>query len=694
MFPLALFEHTDINIDTSCLSLSLCSRFPKLVSCVLCGLNLLYGYSARLTRRPLLTGHRAVLNSVGSSLSRWLLRLRKCWSGSSPADALVNIFGPVAGKPPWAEPLDALRCDIPAVAAHVDVLPHLPQELRDYVTRRDKMFPTVDHAPSTVKQPQGQDRDSYLQVLVAELRSGKTELTDKVDGMASIFGRAKPSGRQRIIWNGHDISQWATKPPKPRHLLLPSSLLGLQTTPDAPFYLCKRDGKVMFDQMRLPVELRSFSGQPGVTLQELLAVSDCDLALLEQSWAGSTKLVHATLLFPRACTWRMGFSWSSTVCQELTLANCEAASLNTAGRLGMGLPPPLSGLPCYHGVATDDIVVLSTSRDLAASAGERLDQAFLATGVTKAPEKDVNGLLDGLIVGIALEDGRRLAPNPEKLVAWLQAVQQLRLSSTDDTPSLSPLQMMTGLGVPHWFGQLKRGIYSVFHHVYQHTLLPNTKTVHPLSASAWAELLLFGILTPLVEVDLTSGWHPHVLATDASSVFGFGIMKAPATSSEAAELGRLAATPDQFVRVTEDPGAHWEEKPRRGNLTRLRQTRSDFRTIICSRARYKEHSGALETTAIVLAARWIARQPHMHGQRHPMLVDALSPRCAITRGRSSAQTLRRGVRQVQALALAASLTLALVYIPSESNPADAPSRGKPPLRRLRGQILVRKHVLK
>ena len=257
---------------------------------------------------------------------------------------------------------------------------------------------------------------------------------------------------------------------------------------------------------------------------------------------------------------------------------------------------------------------------------------------------------------------------------WLLALRVLASTTSDTTPSLSPQQMMTGLGIPHWFGQLRRGLYSVFQQVYQHTLKPDVKVAAPLATGAWAELLLFAILTPLVEVDLAADWHPHVLATDASKVFGFGVMTAPATSDEAAELGRLAATPDQFVRITEASGAPWAEKPRVGHLTRLRQKRSELRTIICSRARFKEHSGSLETTAVSLGVRWLVRQSGMHGKRHAFLVDALAPRCAITRGRSSAPTLRRGVRQVQALALAAGLHLALVYVPSESNPADAPSR--------------------
>ena len=113
---------------------------------------------------------------------------------------------------------------------------------------------------------------------------------------------------------------------------------------------------------------------------------------------------------------------------------------------------------------------------------------------------------------------------------------------------------MTGLGIPRWFAQLRRPLCSAFHHVYQHAQRSPADVSAPLSAQAWGELLLFGRLSPLAEADLTADWHPHIMATDASSVFGFGVMTAPATSGEAAHVGRLASTADQFVRVTDLPG--------------------------------------------------------------------------------------------------------------------------------------------
>ena len=48
---------------------------------------------------------------------------------------------------------------------------------------------------------------------------------------------------------------------------------------------------------------------------------------------------------------------------------------------------------------------------------------------------------------------------------------------------------------------------------------------------------------------------------------------------------------------------------------------------------------------------------------------------AFAKGRSSAPSLSRAVQKAAALQLAADLAVRWVYITSESNPADAPSRG-------------------
>ena len=56
-------------------------------------------------------------------------------------------------------------------------------------------------------------------------------------------------------------------------------------------------------------------------------------------------------------------------------------------------------------------------------------------------------------------------------------------------------------------------------------------------------------------------------------------------------------------------------------------------------------------------------------------MDAQAVRGALQKGRSSAGTLRHPIAQAGAIMLACNLRLRFAYLPSESNPADAPSRG-------------------
>ena len=72
---------------------------------------------------------------------------------------------------------------------------------------------------------------------------------------------------------------------------------------------------------------------------------------------------------------------------------------------------------------------------------------------------------------------------------------------------------------------------------------------------------------------------------------------------------------------------------------------------------------------------WLLRSVARRSCRVPVLVDAKTVLCAAAKGRSSSPGLLRILRRLAALVLAGDLLLRLVYVPSEDNPADAPSRG-------------------
>ena len=101
-----------------------------------------------------------------------------------------------------------------------------------------------------------------------------------------------------------------------------------------------------------------------------------------------------------------------------------------------------------------------------------------------------------------------------------------------------------------------------------------------------------------------------------------------------------------------------------------------FSIAISCRAEFGGHPGLLEALAVKLALEWGCRNADHIGKRIVMLINTRAVSGAISKGRSSARTLQRIVRRISALALATNSTLQLVYVPSQHNPADAPSGGK------------------
>ena len=118
------------------------------------------------------------------------------------------------------------------------------------------------------------------------------------------------------------------------------------------------------------------------------------------------------------------------------------------------------------------------------------------------------------------------------------------------------------------------------------------------------------------------------------------------------------------------------EIPLSGSELRIPLTMSDFKNVFSIKAKSTSHSGAMEMEGVKLGLLRITRRQRCHGHRGAFLVDAQGVGFALRKGRSSAVTLRPGARAVAAICLAADLKMSYPYLPSESNPADYPSRGK------------------
>ena len=145
----------------------------------------------------------------------------------------------------------------------------------------------------------------------------------------------------------------------------------------------------------------------------------------------------------------------------------------------------------------------------------------------------------------------------------------------------------------------------------------------------------------------------------------------------ARKVGRIGATRDHFVRLDRTlPYVDDEaERTRKGEPVHLPISKRHFKTVLSVRRQFAAHSGSLEAHGVVLGLRWLLRSPQRHSRRTPILIDALTVLGASAKGRSSAPSIHHHIREIASLILAGDLVYRPVYIPSEDNPADAPSRG-------------------
>jgi hypothetical protein len=237
---------------------------------------------------------------------------------------------------------------------------------------------------------------------------------------------------------------------------------------------------------------------------------------------------------------------------------------------------------------------------------------------------------------------------------------------------MSPRSLAGLMGVAQWFCLLRRGMLSLFSAVYAFCRMQPDKSPCVLPSEVRNELLLSACLASFLDADLTRPWHGTLCASDASQDYGFGLCSVNLGPARVRSLALEAMRSSCHVRLAGDEGI---EVARLGSSYRLPLPQSAFRILLSKRAAYTAHSGALEATGVTLMMRWITRAASRHSHRFCCLVDARAVLGAASKGRSSAGTLRKEIARIGAICTAADILVRYVYIPSESNPADAPSRG-------------------
>ncbi len=508
------------------------------------------------------------------------------------------------------------------------------------------------------------------------LSVGKVRLSRSPRGVGAFFVvRKSKQGHLRPIWHGGIISDHCARPPAPRRLGNPAAFVDILVRRGEALYLSKRDAASFFDVLRAPSMAQQWFCCPPVRAGELAVELGVPLAALEAYLCEDSlpgRLSARTAVHPASCSWPMGFSWSSAVAQDVTLGVL----------LSTGLPEDAvicdaEELPAQDAelavVATDDCLFFHRDKGQARSRLAAFDEALERAGIPRAREKDID--LADHIVGLGCELSTNpplAAPESSKLLHLLMAILGL-----DEVRVSSPRAVHSALGVSNWFCILSRPHFACFEESYGFVRREPAEEAIPVPQDVCNEFMLFAALAPLLSAGLDRQWLPLIAATDAAPEFGFGLSVCPCAVERVTALGRKAERRGDFVRLDrrgdEDDEA---QRPRLGKPHLLGLAKSDFRDILSLRASEVEHPGVMELKGVLLALRWLLRSRSRFHKRILLLVDAKAALSAVAKGRTNAPSFRRTLGSINAHLLASDTLLRPLYVPSEDNPADAPSRGR------------------
>ena len=168
---------------------------------------------------------------------------------------------------------------------------------------------------------------------------------------------------------------------------------------------------------------------------------------------------------------------------------------------------------------------------------------------------------------------------------------------------------------------------------------------------------------------MAAPWFSRVVATDASE-WGLGVVASSTSVPEMVSLMRLAGQlPDESREAPEV--VKFAESRRWATIV---GTPWRFKELLLGSSQDPDHINIGELRAFTTGIRWVLSHPSAMGSRVVLLSDSTVVVGAASKGRSSSFQVLRCLRRSAALMLAGGLRVFVAWIPSESNPADGPSR--------------------
>ena len=416
-------------------------------------------------------------------------------------------------------------------------------------------------------------------------------------------------------------------------------------------FLCvaKADVNAFYHRLRLPEWMQTFFGFPAVVIDD-------------EIW------------WPVSLTLPMGFSHAVPIAHNVHLEIVrpifsQYKVVEVGADSFLDVPPQRSAIVLY----IDDNSQVSLEAKVAKvnRLQDRMIDNLEAQGLMMSPSKCVRAaplIPETDLLGIAILRGGGIFPKASRLAALEFDTEVLIHRARASSRSLGSI-----VGRWVWTCLIARPSLSVLQAVYG-LIEVDTPEVRPLSREMMAELQTLVKLSPLFSANLFAPLSDLVMATDAS-LTGAGVCVSEVSQADYRELySRRIRKGWWSAAFLGDDGENphvLDYHPATAAIV----AKAEWRTVVAYRFRFEEKSIVLlEAQALLTGLRWLTSNPAYFGRRIIFFLDSQSLLGAVVKGRSSSRRLNRLCRKMAAFFLVSQIKPSYIWIPSEFNPADEPSR--------------------
>jgi len=585
---------------------------------------------------PIISSYLSLFSSPSSSLT-----LPRSLPAQQPDDPAVSWQIPHPEVSPYAsqasEPirLVASQVSLPSQAGTASLLDLLPPDIASIYSSPEFLLKHPSQIKPAPRCTMTASPHEYSELIKRMAALDMISFTTSPCVVNGVFGVRKDADSMRLIVDARAANACFIDSPEVQ-LPTPDVISSLKVPTGQQLYVGKLDVDNYYHRLRLPQWMVPYFALPPVSAFAM----------------GFVLSPHQDyLIYPCCTTLPMGFSHAVYLAQtsHMNLVDRSCHLLRPCDRIGPDTDLSLSRL--RYQLYIDDVIIYGPDPHEIQRAQDEYLWVTSRSGLPAKPSKVVRPSKDGVEV-LGLEFRGRdcsLSLSPVKMAKLILDTLAFLKSGFGTGLELSRI-----VGKWTWSSLVNRPALSVLSSVY-HFIRCAGRRRFSIWSSVRNELLTLCGLAPLLFCKLDTAWLPRVTASDASGR-GFGVVSTPVAPDMVDALANLAAPADD------------------GAVTASFVHHHKFSTIISSRWKRPDHINTLELRALHTAVRWSLSLSGPLPRRCLVLCDSQVTLGCSRKGRSSSRPLLIRLRALGALLLASGTRLQTLYVNTEHNPADQPSR--------------------